>query len=120
MAHVPAALAIYLLGPPRIERHGQLVEVDTRKAIALLAYLALHPERLSRDQLAAFLWPEYYQERAYANLRRTLWALNKAVGEGWLVADNLTLALRQQAGLWIDVVEFQRLLAACRLHPHAG
>jgi DNA-binding SARP family transcriptional activator len=66
MRHQQRSLAIYLLGPPRLERDGQPVEVDTRKAIALLAYLALHPERLSRDQLAAFLWPEYDQERAYA------------------------------------------------------
>lgn len=118
MAHAPAALAIYLLGPPRIERHGQPVEVDTRKAIALLAYLALHPERLSRDQLAAFLWPEYDHERAYANLRRTIWALNKAIGEEWIAADNLTLAVRRQEGLWLDVLEFQRWLAQCRQHNH--
>ncbi len=118
MAHPPASLAIYLLGPARLERNGQIVEVETRKALALLAYLALHPERLSRDQLATFFWPEYDQARAYANLRRTLWALNKALGEGWIMADNLTIELRQEAGLWIDVLAFQRLLAQCRDHDH--
>ena len=32
-------LTIALLGPPRVERDGQAIQVDTRKAIALLAYL---------------------------------------------------------------------------------
>jgi DNA-binding SARP family transcriptional activator len=113
-----AQLKLYWLGPARIEQNGKVVEVETRKAVALLAYLALHPERLSRDHLAALLWPEYDQERAYANLRRTLWALNKALGEGWLTADNLTLALPQQAGVWVDALEFQRLLAQSRDHGH--
>ncbi len=35
-------LALSLLGPPRIERDGMFIDVDTRKAIALIAYLA-HP-----------------------------------------------------------------------------
>ena len=36
-------LRLLLLGPPRIERNGQILAVDTRKATALLAYLALQP-----------------------------------------------------------------------------
>ena len=34
-------LHIKLLGPPQIERDRMPVEVDTRKAVALLAYLAV-------------------------------------------------------------------------------
>ena len=43
-----AELRIALLGPPRVERDGAPIEVDTRKAIALLAYLAVAPERHGR------------------------------------------------------------------------
>ena len=43
-----AELRIALLGPPRVERDGAPIEVDTRKAIALLAYLAMHPEQIGR------------------------------------------------------------------------
>ena len=39
-------LAIYLLGSPRIERDTMLIDVDTRKAIALIAYLAVSQQRL--------------------------------------------------------------------------
>ena len=34
-------LQLYFLGPPRFERDGQRLDTDTRKATAMLAYLAL-------------------------------------------------------------------------------
>jgi DNA-binding SARP family transcriptional activator len=91
----PASLKLRLLGPPQIEREGALVKLDTRKAVALLAYLAVTAQAHAREALAALYWPEYSQERAYANLRRTLWALNRALGKGWLDADQETIGLRQ-------------------------
>jgi hypothetical protein len=54
-------LTVSLLGPPRVERDGVPVEVDTRKAIALLAYLAVNGQGQNRDTLAGLLWPEYHQ-----------------------------------------------------------
>ena len=69
-------LNVFLLGPPRVELDGSPIEVDTRKATALLAYLAVTGERKSRDTLATLLWPEYDGEHARAALRRTLSVLN--------------------------------------------
>ena len=34
-------LALFLLGPPRLELDGEPIEVGRRKAVALLAYLAV-------------------------------------------------------------------------------
>jgi len=65
-------LTRFLLGQPRIERDSIPVTVDTRKAIALIAYVAATHQRHNRDMLAAFLWPEYDRGRAFANLRRTV------------------------------------------------
>ena len=59
-----AELRIALLGPPRVELDGAPIEVDTRKAIALLAYLAMQPERHGRDAVAGLLWPDYDTEHA--------------------------------------------------------
>ena len=70
---------LFLLGPPRIERDGVPVKVDTRKAIALVAYLAVTRQSHTRDALAALLWPDYDQTRARAALRRTLSTLRKAL-----------------------------------------
>ena len=52
-----AAINVMLLGPPRVEREGAPVAFDTRKAMALLAHLALVDRPRSRDALAELLWP---------------------------------------------------------------
>ena len=103
-----------------MERDGQPVHVDTRKAVALAAYLAVTGTAHSREALAALLWPEYEPERAHANLRRTLWALNKAVGPEWLDLDGDTIALRLGDGLWIDVAAFRAHLAEALAHGHGA
>jgi len=109
-----ARLHVFLLGPPRAELDGTPIEVDTRKAIALLAYLAVSGERKSRDTLATLLWPEYDGEHARAAFRRTLSALNKALGGEGLLIDRSSVALDRSAAL-VDVAEFRRLIAESHL-----
>src|SRR5215204_6455008 len=108
---------ISLLGTPRIEHDGVPVEVDTRKAIALAAYLAVTKQSHTRDALAGLLWPEYNQSRARAALRRTLSSLGKARAEGWLRADRESVDLDEDT-IWVDVTRFHNLLAECKEHGH--
>jgi DNA-binding SARP family transcriptional activator len=108
---------ISLLGTPRIEHNGVPVEVDTRKAIALVAYLAVARQSQTRDTLAGLLWPEYSQSRARAALRRTLSSLGQARAEGWLRTDRENVALVDDA-IWVDVTRFHDLLAECKEHGH--
>ncbi len=103
-------LKLYFLGPLRLELAGRLVETDTRKAVALLAYLMLTQERASRDWLAAFLWPDYDDTRAKAALRRTLSALKKAIGGEFIHATRDAIGL-ETAQIWCDVLVFQQSLA---------
>lgn len=105
-----ARLTISLLGSPRIEVDGVPIAVDTRKAVALLAYLAVTGERKSRDTLASFLWPDYDSEHARAALRRTLSALGKGLGGEFLEIDRTAIAL-DPADAWLDVADFRRLAA---------
>jgi predicted ATPase/DNA-binding SARP family transcriptional activator len=107
-----------LLGPPIVECDGEPIDVDTRKAIALLAYLAVTAGLHARDTLATLLWPEYDQTRARANLRRTLSVLNTSGAGPWLEADRETIALRQDDSIWLDTEQFQRRLTDCRTHGH--
>ena len=88
-------LALHLLGTPHLERlpDGNEIHIGRRKAMALLAYLAMERRRHSRDALAAFLWPEFDQQAARGQLRRTLSSLNRTLGEGWLITDRETAAL---------------------------
>ena len=117
-------LALYLLGPPRVERDGEPVTIRRRKATALLAYLAVTGSSHTRDALATLCWPEYDQSRARASLRAALASLKRALGEGWadgkppLDVDRETVSLNPDAEVWLDVAEFQNLLAECRTHGH--
>ena len=65
-------LALYLLGPPRVELNGESVHLSRRKTVALLAYLAVTGRSHRRESLATLLFPEYDQSRALAYLRRVL------------------------------------------------
>jgi DNA-binding SARP family transcriptional activator len=113
-----ARLALFLLGSPRIERDGHPIAVDTRKAVALLAYLAVTRQRHSRDVLAGLLWPDYDESHARATLRRTLSALNRALASAVLDVDRERIGPAAGADLRLDVDDFHAHLAACQTHGH--
>lgn len=109
-------LVIRLLGTPVVTIHGHPIEVDTRKAIALMAYLAITRQSHQRSALAVMFWPESDQERGRSALRRTLAALTKAIGKDWFAADRAVIGLdwekSTQRGLWVDVLTLRQLLKA--------
>ncbi len=111
-------LTLSLLGAPLLELEGTPVHVDTRKAIALLAYLAITRQPHSRDTLAALLWPDYSQTNARAALRRTISALHRSLGKPLLESRQELLYLPDSTGLQVDAWEFYRCLAECESHPH--
>jgi DNA-binding SARP family transcriptional activator len=107
---------LFLLGPPKIEIDGLLVKVDTRKVMALLAYLAVMGEGYRRDLLVNLLWPEYDPLHGRAVLRRTLSALSTTLPKGSLDADRDTIGISSSIDLWLDVSEFRHLLDERRRH----
>lgn len=90
------------------------LEVDTRKAIALLAYLAIE-KGVTRDTAAALFWADASEERAKASLRRTLSALRSGAGD-LVTADRSQISLSPDATCDVDV--FERELSATRQHDH--
>ena len=50
--------ALRLFGAPRLEFGGEPAQLGRRKAMALLAYLAVTRSRHHRETLATMLWPE--------------------------------------------------------------
>src|SRR5579884_4299601 len=111
-------LAVHLFGPPRIELDGHAVEVDTRKAVALLAYLAVAGRPQSRDVLATLLWEEYDQTAARAALRRTLSTLKTALAGEFLAIDREIVSLPAHPDVDVDVMRFREIVAAVRAHEH--
>jgi len=107
-------LHISLLGAPAIEVGRKAIETDTRKATALLAYLAVSEQPQRRATLAALLWPDSDEQKARGALRRTLSVLRSALGDRWLEADGETVDL-DRASVRVDVTEFRRAINDGRL-----
>lgn len=79
--------------------------MDTRKAIALVAYLAAAGPPIARATLADLLWPESDEERGRSALRRTLSALRNALGTSAIVASRDAVAVAEHVD--IDVTCFR-------------
>lgn len=105
------ALEIALLGPPRVSRDGKPVGFETRKAVALLAHLALAERPRSREALCELLYPGHDPDRARGALRRTLSTLRTGIGEQWIDTAGDSVALSRGPGLAIDVERFRTLVA---------
>jgi DNA-binding SARP family transcriptional activator len=97
---------LFLFGSPRVERGGQLVDMDTRKALALFAYLAVAGSEQQRDSLVTLLYPEADPDGARAAFRRTLSTLHSALGDGILSIRRDAVGLAANADLWVDVLQF--------------
>jgi DNA-binding SARP family transcriptional activator/tetratricopeptide (TPR) repeat protein len=97
-----AGLQIRVMGPLEVLVDGEPIIVDTRKALAILALLAVEDRGFARDELAALLWPESDDESARGALRRTLSVLRTALGGRWLRADRDVVGL-ERVGVWVDV-----------------
>ena len=108
-------LKLRWLGYPLVELKGKLVKLETRKAAALLAYLSLTPGQSPREVLATMFWQEGNQQKALANLRRTLSSLNNRL-PGWIEADRETISLKSNGKLWVDVEAFQQPLSQLKEH----
>jgi DNA-binding SARP family transcriptional activator len=110
-----AVLKVRLLGELGVELDGTAIALPpSRRARALLAWLALRPGPHSRSRLAALLWPDVLDASARASLRSALWALRAAFGPPageYLQASRDYVELAGD-GLLIDAREFERLLAA--------
>ena len=73
-----SGLQIFLLGNPHITIDDEPAQINTARAIPLIAYLAITGKSQPREVLANLLWPESTQKQALAALRTTLWRMKVA------------------------------------------
>jgi DNA-binding SARP family transcriptional activator len=110
-------LRIYLFGMPRIEYQGRVIKIERRKALALVAYLALSEQRQSREAIAGLLWPDLDHEHARSALRSTLHTLTTPIPFEWIVTDRAAIELKRDK-IWVDVNAFTALLTESSSHSH--
>ena len=102
-------LRVRLLGEVGLEADGAAIDPPAgRPARALLAWLALHPGRHARADVAAALWPDVLDRSARASLRTALSALRQSLGTaaGAVAADRETVELAAR----VDALEFASLV----------
>lgn len=97
------------LGSPRVRRDEVELSFDTRKAVALLAYVSVDGRPAGRDVLCELLWSGLDRSRARAALRRTLSVAASAVPEIIVDGDAIGLDATQ---VRCDVLDFRALVAS--------
>jgi predicted ATPase/DNA-binding SARP family transcriptional activator len=105
-----ATLEITTLGGLSIRCDGQpLAALHSRKAEALLVYLAVTGRPQSREVLAALLWEAFSQKRAMNNLRVVLSNLRKHLGDHLLITRD-TAGMKPGRDYELDVAVLDRNL----------
>jgi len=112
-----ALLSIQVLGPFQVKLSEEpLTSFATDKVRALLAYLALLPDRPHRrEALAGLLWPEFPERSARSNLRNALANLRQVIRDGassspFLHCTRQTIQFNGQSDYWLDADAFDDLL----------
>ena len=112
-------LRLRLLGELTLEVDGVRLELPaSRRARSLLGLLSLERRTHPRGQLAGRLWPDVLDESARTSLRSALSALRRALGadaDRYLLTTRDGVALAGPDRVWIDVEEFERVVAEGRL-----
>src|SRR4051794_9895405 len=109
-------LRVRVLGGVSARAGGRLVpEPASRRALALLGWLALHPGLHSRADVAARLWPDVVDASARQSMRSALWSLRQSLSG---VDPDALVATRDRVGLRtdtaVDALMFDALVAAGR------
>src|SRR5437763_15036478 len=119
-----SSLRVHVLGRPEARLGGRPLNFRTRRALALLIYLAVEGGLHARETLASLLSPHADSARCRTMLRRSLAAPGQARGEdravpgaGYLAITPEALGLHPSAGLCLDVQTLQAALMPPHLAP---
>ena len=108
-----ARFQINLFGPLEVRLDPERIQIEGKKAQALLAYLALSlGYRASREQVCGLLWGERGEEQARGSLRQVLTSLRHQLTDGIC-----SLVLANRDAIWlnpeavdVDVHRFEQLV----------
>ena len=110
-------VSLSVLGVPEMRKNDAPLPLpSSRKAQALLFYVAVTDGSPSRDALASLLWSDKSQKAARANLRKALQQLRDHfaahVGELPLSVESNAIGFQHSENFWVDVVELERIVPA--------
>ncbi len=107
-------LNIYLLGQFNLQANELPIELPSRPAQSLLAYLALNAGVTQRrEKLAGLLWPEATETNARSYLRQALWRIRKSLETGsqsweeYLQISDISVTMDTHGDYWLDAETLQ-------------
>lgn len=113
------SLQIYLLGQFKLCAHDKPIELPSRPAQSLLAYLALNAGIAQRrEKLAGLLWPEATESNARAYLRQGLWRIRKCLETGgldpkdYLTISDIQVIFDERSDYWLDARQLREAAPA--------
>src|ERR1041384_3386805 len=107
-------LEVRLLGRFEVKHNRRLLNISSRPAQSLFAYLILSVGTSHRrEKLAGLLWPDSLEETARDNLRHALWRMRKALKSAastqFLYADDVGISFKESSDYWLDAAQLERL-----------
>lgn len=111
-------LDIRLLGKFEIKRDGKTIDLSSRPAQGLFAYLVLTAGKAHRrEKLAGMLWPDSTDESARDYLRHGLWKIRKAIEASaskgksisHIVTDDIHVSFNPESTYLLDVATIKNI-----------
>lgn len=104
-------LEIFTLGEGRVLRDGEMAVWPTATTKELFFFFATHPQRWRKEQLIARLWPEAAHSQANDLFHSSVYRIRRTLSAESLLFRDGVYQLNPEAVRWIDVVEFEQLVA---------
>ena len=96
-------LRLQMLGNVRLSLGSRLLSDElSKKAQALLCYLAVNGRSHSREVLASLLWSDFPEARARANLRATLSELREVLPHYLDIAHRAVAFIHDPTNSWVE------------------
>ena len=107
-------LEVRLLGQFVVNLDGMPVQINSRPAQSLLAFLMIDSGKaFRREKLAGLLWPDTSETNARNNLRQALWRIRKSLvienseSQPFFLVDDLTITFNAKSDFYLDVNKFE-------------
>lgn len=107
-------LEVRLIGKFDIKYGGKPVNISSRAAQSLFAYLILNAGTSHRrEKLAGMFWADAAEEKARAYLRHELWRIRNALPSSkFLLSDDLGITFDSSVDYWLDTDALEKLMDA--------
>jgi DNA-binding SARP family transcriptional activator len=102
-------LAVKLLGQFEVRLDGIAIDIPSRTAQSLLAYLISNPgTAFRREQLAGVLWPDSTETNSKGYLRNAIWRIRKTLKDissdssDYILSNKINIAFNHKLPFWVD------------------